>query len=276
MTKPRLYDWESNLKINIMIMRLIGLWPDGDGTYRPGFYLTYSATVLTLVACHLLSEIVSIYFVRDDLEKVAEAIYIVLTEISTAVKTAFVIIKIRFIKSCIANLKNDQLLQPKNQDQVIMIQSSIAIWKFVYTSFIVGCFGVNLFWMITSMNFEEKYALPFLAWYPYNSKRSPQYEVTYAFQMGCTCFLTLSALCVDALICVFNVYVGCQFEFLSDNLRSFASSEDRNGSEAGKKLVRCIAHHKEILRYVLLCAKFNENIVIVYTRDTCNATELSV
>ncbi|KAJ3645578.1 hypothetical protein Zmor_007880 [Zophobas morio] len=251
------YDWKSNLEINLMIMRGMGLWPKGDETYTPGFYMVYSGIMVTLVACHLLSEMINIYFVFDDLEAVVGIIYIILIEIMAGIKAYFVIVKMKVLKDAIVTLRSDHWFQPKNLDQKLIIQPSIDFWKLVYKVFLSACFGCNLFWMIPLLNMKsDDKRLPFLAWYPFDVKVTPLFEITYVYQLVCTGYLTMISVNVDALICVFNVYIGCQFDMLCDNLRNFVSLDNETALDIGKKFVTCVRHHKKILKFVEGCSQF--------------------
>ena len=247
MGKVEQYNWKGNFDINIRILRKMGLWPEGEGTYKPGFYMLYSAFMVTLFpTCHILSELADIYFVLDDLETVVGIIYITLIEIMALIKVYFVITRMKIIKERMENLKADWF-QPKDRQQTLMIEPSITFWKLVYKMFIVACLGCNFFWLIPLViqQSEEK-TLPFLAWYPIDCSESPYFEIAYIYQLSSTVYCTLVQTNVDTLISGFNVYIGCQLDMLSDNLRRIAMAE--NYDNAGDNLIKCIIYHKQILR----------------------------
>ncbi|KAJ3645577.1 hypothetical protein Zmor_007880 [Zophobas morio] len=262
MGKVEQYNWKGNFDINIRILRKMGLWPEGEGTYKLGFYMLYSAFMVTLFpTCHILSELADIYFVLDDLETVVGIIYITLIEIMALIKVYFVITRMKIIKERMENLKADWF-QPKDREQTLMIEPSITFWKLVYKMFIVACLGCNFFWLIPLIirQSEEK-TLPFLAWYPIDCSETPYFEIAYIYQLSSTVYCTLVQTNVDTLISGFNVYIGCQLDMLSDNLKRIAMVE--NYDNAGDNLIKCIIYHKQILSFVDGCNKFF-NIILFW------------
>ena len=249
MTQVIFYDWKSTLEINILVIRVLGLWPDGDDTFKPGFYVVYGGILVILAGCHLLSQIIKLYLVRDDIEALAGTMYITLTLLLAAIKTSFVIVKMRSLKKCFVTLRTNSLFQPKNHQQQQLIQRNVDFWKIAYKIFLSACLGFNLFIAVPILMNSGDKNLPFLAWYPFRTDFSPVFEITYVYQFAFTSYLTLSCLFVDALVCVFNMYIGCQFDLLSDNLKNFFTKDD-TFSEARRNLRRCIIHHQEILTYV--------------------------
>ncbi|XP_063925982.1 odorant receptor 49b-like [Zophobas morio] len=244
-----------NIKINLLIMNFMGLWPTGDTSYKPGFYMLYTTVIVILVASHILSEVINIYFVRDNLEMVVGIIYIILIEIMAATKAVIVIRKMKTLKNTVKLIQSDWF-QPQNNTQILLIQPSINFWKLIYKVFVTASIGCNIFWMIPLLSSSTmKKQLPFLAWYPYDAAVSPLYEITYVFQLVSTGYLTFISINVDALICVFNVYSCCQFDLLSDNLRNLEFIND-NPCETRASLIWCITHHEQILRFVKSCNDF--------------------
>ncbi|KAJ3663589.1 hypothetical protein Zmor_007836 [Zophobas morio] len=252
------YDWESNLKIHLQFLRVMGLWPSGDKSFTPGLYMLYSYTIVLLVACHVFFLTINIYFVRHDLEAVVANMYILLATIVTKIKAWFLLINIKVLKARLVDLQNFYSFQPKNPNQTLLIENSLKTWRFIFTSFVLTCFGCNLFWMVPLLLTSGEKMLPFLAWYPFNTKVSPVFEITYVYQMFCTSYLTLVSLNVDPLVCIFNVYIACQFEMLSDNLKKFASGDL---DEARENFLSCITHHRQILSFLKGCNQFYKWIV---------------
>ncbi|XP_063925969.1 odorant receptor 85f-like [Zophobas morio] len=132
MTEAIFYDWKSNLEINILINRVLGLWPDGDDSFKPGFYVVYCAILIILATCHLLSQTIKLYLVRDDIEALAGTMYITLTLMLAAIKTFFVIVKMRILKKCFKTLRTNSLFQPRNHHQELIIQLGITYELFLF------------------------------------------------------------------------------------------------------------------------------------------------
>ncbi|RZC36703.1 7tm 6 domain containing protein, partial [Asbolus verrucosus] len=82
--------------------------------------------------------------------------------------------------------------------------------------------------------------LPFSAWYPYDTKISPLYEITYLYQIIGIWFLTVGAVNMDTLIAALMMYIATQCDILCDDLKNLHHDFDR-------KLINCVKHHREIV-----------------------------
>jgi hypothetical protein len=243
------YDWKVHIKMTIWTLRVLGMWPKGDEVYEPGLYAVHAAFLLVVFLLgHLFFQSANIYFIRDDLEAITGTIYVLLMEILVVFKVLYVAKNMDMLKQLLKTLESD-LFQPKSAEQKALIESSIYFWRIIYQTLLsMGC-GNNLFWALFPLldkTAGEK-RLPFLAWYPYNTKVSPLYEITYVYQIVSVGFITTVHVNVDALVAAVNVFNGSQFDILCDNLRNLHNLAVAGDINA--KLVYCIDHHKQTLRY---------------------------
>ncbi|KAJ3645574.1 hypothetical protein Zmor_007877 [Zophobas morio] len=242
------HEWKRTINLNILFMRIMGLWPRKNEIYKPGFYMVYGGLMVTFfVVWHIATQVINIYFVRNQLETVAAIIYLLLIEITASLKVFFLIKNTKKLKERISLLKSNWFPRT-NHEQKVLIETSIKSWISIYRMLVVLCTS----WIAFSMTYPlldasagEK-RLPFLAWYPYDYKISPLYEITYSIQVIGSSYLTFVHLCVDNLNYIMNVYIKCQFDMLSDNLRNFT----KISSDFNKGLIECVLHHKRILSFV--------------------------
>jgi hypothetical protein len=89
---------------------------------------------------------------------------------------------------------------------------------------------------------DEKKQLPFACWYPFGTETSPKYEITYLHQVVSICCLATANLGLDTLISALMMFVGGQCDILCDNLRSLRVDN------FCIEFVKCVKHHKDILR----------------------------
>ncbi|KAJ3663648.1 hypothetical protein Zmor_007887 [Zophobas morio] len=242
------YDWESNIKMNILTLRALGLWPKGDTTYKPGLYMLHAAILLTvLLLGHLFFQAVNIYFIRTNLEAVTGTIYVLLVEMIVVFKVNYLVRNMGMVKQLLSILKTD-MFQPKNSEQIGAIHTSLWFWRIIYNILLYSCIGTNMFWAIYPLmdrSAREEKRLPFLAWYPFDTSKSPAYEITYIYQVISVCTITTLHVNIDALVAALNVFNGSQFDILCDNLRNL---HKLGGSIAANFLI-CVKHHKEILSF---------------------------
>lgn len=243
MEKAEYYNWRSNIQIVIFFLKVLGLWPAGDGTYKLDIYTVYTFIVVAIfglihVGCHAMN----IYFVRDDLKSVIGITYVIMMEYLGTLKIYLVITNMSVLKKCMLMIESDWF-QPKNRKQKLLIEPSIKIWKIICTSLFFTAGASNIFWMLYPLlDSSEKRRLPFAIWYPYDATHSPFYEFSYILQFLNTTYLLLAHFNVDALIAGFNVFIGCHFDLLKDDLKNVSKKR------ANKDVIDCVLHHHKLLR----------------------------
>ncbi|RZC37616.1 7tm 6 domain containing protein [Asbolus verrucosus] len=244
------FSWQQTLKVNILMLKMLGLWPPGDGTYGFNLYTLYKIfSALCFELCHIGAQTVKLFFILDDLQAVTGSIFVLLMEMLGLLKSYCIIRNMGMLKQLTITLSND-LFQPKNLHQKNLIQPSLNAWKSIASALWILCFGWMLTWMLSPIfdkSFKQ-YRLPFLAWYPYNTQTSPQYELTYLHQLTGISYICMNSLTSDTLIAALNMYIGAQFDILSDDVRNFYDGVKSSPADASGKLKSCIKHHKEILK----------------------------
>ncbi|KAJ3663621.1 hypothetical protein Zmor_007865 [Zophobas morio] len=255
MDQTQSYDWNATFKPNLRVMRKLGLWPEGKGSYKLELYTIYATFMVTFFpACHIIAQFIAVYFV-EDLQSAVAIIYVSLIEIIASIKIYFTMRRTSVIKKCMETFKKDWF-QPKNQDQKLIILENFKLWNFVFKMLYASCFSCTFFWFLPLL-LGERENLPFIAWFPFDYSKPPYFELVYFYQILCTIYLCLVHVSVDTTIFGLKVCIGCQFDMLSDNLRRFASVAD--GSQNGtplENLIKCVIHRKEILKFVESCGQY--------------------
>ncbi|XP_015838098.1 odorant receptor Or1 [Tribolium castaneum] len=250
------YDWKSTIKSNLFMLRLIGLWPKGEEGYKVDFYMLYASfLLLTFVLTHIFFQTINIYFIRTNLAAVTGTIYVLLVEMLLLSKVYYLITNMTILKQLL-HILDTEMFQPKNSAQILEIESNIWAWKLIYKSFTYSCFGVNMFWAMYPLFDETDRRLPFIAWYPYNTRITPFYEITYAHQIISVSFITIIHVNVDALAAALNVFNGSQFDILEDNLRNLHKLKKNGVVDVRQNLTYCVRHHKHILSFADKCNNY--------------------
>ncbi|XP_063925944.1 odorant receptor 49b-like [Zophobas morio] len=208
----------------------------------------------------------NIFFVYDNLEALTESIFITVTDILAWIKVYFFIRNVELRKKLIRTLTN-ATFQPKNLKQIHIVQPALKTWKRMYITFSVMTSYTVLIWTtfpFLDKSFKER-NLPFAAWYPYDSKKSPFYELTYVYQVLGMWYLTLVTINMDTLMAALMVLIGAQCDILCNNLQTVNISR-RSGflseTSFNENLIKCIKHHREIVRFAVDCNKFFSMIVL--------------
>ncbi|RZC38603.1 7tm 6 domain containing protein, partial [Asbolus verrucosus] len=255
------YDWKITIKINILILKLVGLWPQEDESYRFNLYTFYSIISINIfINAHNFFQTMNIFFVYSDLEALTATIFVTLTDVLASVKAFYFTQNMKILKKLMINL-NSEIFQPKSDRQLILITPGLNSWKAIYAAFWAPVATTLFLWAIFPIldGSVKQQRLPFSAWYPYNSKISPLYEITYMYQVISIWFLATANLNMDTLIAALMMYIGTQCDILCDDLRNL---RDCIGSEFNRKLVQCIQHYKTIVKFAKNCNKFFNMVVL--------------
>lgn len=241
--KIELFDWKFTPRINIFMLKLIGLWPKGDSSYKLNLYLSQSIILISVfVIGHIFFQTVNILFIFDDLQSVTGTVFILLTQVMAIFKSYYLIKNMKILKRLMRML-NDKLFQPKNNKQIKAVEPFLTFWAFIYYGFTIFTVGAIVFWSVFPiLDTSHQQRLPSLAWYPFNYKTSPYYEIVYVYQVMSTSYISSVNLNIDTLIACLNMYSGCQFDLLCDNVKSIERCKGNSS-----QLVQCILHHKMIV-----------------------------
>jgi hypothetical protein len=241
------FDWKLTISRNILILKIVGLWPPGDDTYTTRPYTLYSFICILFFICgHYFFQTVNMYFIFPDLEAISGTIYVTLSQMMTMLKSYYMIQNMGILKQLMITVNSD-LFQPRNSRQIELVKPSLTFWKTVSNMF-RGVTLISIFFWATYPIIDkstQQRRLPFLAWYPYDTTVSPLYEFTYIYQIIGVSFIAAAAVSMDTLIAALNMFIGAQCDLLCDNLRHLPGDEQ----DFNRTLIKCILHHKEILRY---------------------------
>ncbi|XP_063911059.1 odorant receptor 42a-like isoform X1 [Zophobas morio] len=93
--------------------------------------------------------------------------------------------------------------------------------------------------------------LPFNAWYPYDYKISPIYELTYFHQLTAPFTMAQIQVHTDCLSINLIAILIAQLDILADNVKNISRTKYQQSDKASEmmetELLDCIQHHKEIL-----------------------------
>ncbi|KAH0808225.1 hypothetical protein GEV33_014566 [Tenebrio molitor] len=221
-----------------------GLWPSG-GKYSPKNIYTGYALIcfIFIVISHNLSQLVNVCFIYDQLETLTASIVVMLSEVTGMVKFYLFHKNIRVVKDLMTMLEGD-LFQPKTTRQRVMLRGSLNTWKKIYVVFSLSAVMTIFLWGLHPLvdGSYKNQELPFLAWYPYCYRASPQYQLTYVYQVVANFFIAITNQNIDAFISALLMYTATQCEMLCDDLANLVGTDRRNFG-------RCVKHHQEILRF---------------------------
>ncbi|RZC41413.1 7tm 6 domain containing protein, partial [Asbolus verrucosus] len=257
------YDWKVTINNNLKRLRIVGLWPAGDEPYKRNFYSLYSGFVLIVFTFgHVFWQTCNVASTFDDLDALTGMLYVTTSEFLIAIKAYFAVKNMPILKKLMITLNCD-LFQPRHPKQLDRIKSDFRIWRINSNMFWATAWMAVIFWStypVLDKSIKDK-RLPFLAWYPYNTKVSPNYELTYVYQCFGVAFSASTSVTVDSLIAALHMYIGAQFVILCDDIRHIFDRIEGESTDFVKKLLKCVEHHRAILEFYEHTKKFTNWIV---------------
>lgn len=254
--KAPTFDLELSLENNILIFKSCGLWtPENASKFKTDLYTTYALCFSLFIVCpYLLSQIVNVFMVIDDLEEFTESTFVLMTILSAATKALTIQIMQKRIKKIVHQLNSD-LFQPKlSEHRTILVKATDEIrFLFRLLGFIYA-FSILLLCIFPFFDDSKKRALPIKAWFPYSLEVSPTYELTYLHQVVATVFTASLNCALDTFVVSLVVHSIAQLDILLSNLSMGHSGYWKHAeadSEVKDKMLylkRCAIHHEVIVK----------------------------
>lgn len=241
------YDWKGAISINIIKLQIVGLWPPGNHLYSFNLYTGWTLTAITIfIYAHNFFQVLYMIFNINDLEAITSTAFINISELTGILKSYYLIQNMKILKKLMHTLTT-KMFQPKTQFQKVLIDQNIKSWKTLYFLYWGMSSGALFFWSTFPILDKsiKVYRLPFMAWYPFNTKISPNYEIIYIYQVVSILCVAFTVLGTDTLIAALNTFIGTQFDLLCDDIKHMF---DDLTTDSNKNLINCIKHHRKILR----------------------------
>ncbi|RZC42564.1 7tm 6 domain containing protein, partial [Asbolus verrucosus] len=259
-------NWKEIIKADIIMLKITGLWPAGDETYGCNLYTLYAivSTILFQFG-HNLFQTINLFTILDDLQAITGTIFILMMELSSTLKTYYLVKNMKMLKQLMLTINCD-LFQPKNFEQRMLIQPTINAWKTFTFTYLTFTAPALFFWSMYPVfdRTVKNYRLPFLAWYPYNTKISPLYELTYIHQALSIVFIAVATMGIDNLIAALNMFIAAQLDILSNDLKNLNRVNNNNNSvDVVNDLKQCVHHHREILKFADNANQFYNWLLLV-------------
>ncbi|EFA09245.2 odorant receptor 14 [Tribolium castaneum] len=222
-----LLKWSSVIEFNLFLLKWIGLWPGED--YQLNMYSFYGFSVIILILCgHTLSTGLTLILDSGDIDTFTETMFILNIEFMTAWKALnFALNRKKFMQ--LLDAIDKTTFQPRNGKQVTLVLRNIDGWKVMFKMFGISL-GLSFIFTGLLPIFSKTYKdrkLPMEAWYPFDSTKSPFYQLCYVYQMAAVAVAVMVILNVDTLVAAMNICIGLQCDLLCDNLRNLHTNTSK-------------------------------------------------
>lgn len=239
------FDWLKKTRVCLVMLRLVGLWPQKGTNYGWNCY-TFQAFVIIglLVTADVIFNAIDLFFIQD-LNTLVSLLFMLPAKFVATVKLFIFICNQSTMQQFVEELNSDTF-QPIDQMQKDLVKNNFVQWKAVLYATVIGAEGSVIFFEITPLLDKSPLAERNLlnpAWYPMNSNVSPYFQLAYLHQVMGLNFCALSNSFADLFVAALHMYIVCQYDLLCDNFK-------RLKVQNKTKLLQCIEHHKKILRFV--------------------------
>jgi hypothetical protein len=204
------------------------------------------------------SEIVNMVVVFGDIEKMTEASFVLLTNLSHLLKLYVFIKHGSEIRNLIKSINREEF-KPRNLVQYKMLAEEIKVSKLLTKIFLFMCCVTCLLWAVfplLDMKSGERIRLPLSGWYPFKIDKPAVFELIYAYQIFATCINGLRNISMDTFLSGSIMVISGQLAILNNSLqimeqcsKSKVTSEVQGNQEKFRKiLVRNVIHYKNIIQ----------------------------
>ncbi|XP_026735047.1 odorant receptor 46a-like [Trichoplusia ni] len=267
--------------------------PDSHGAHAPCTspqrWRVHHTVASVLYGCFILVAQTSTMFqIWGDLALMTNAAFLLFTNLAFALKIINVLVRRRDIKSIIDE-SNIELSTEYRQKGIQIVEScnretTQSMYLYMWLS------GVTVLgWVVSA----EKNQLPLRAWYPYDTSKSPAYEITYANQSTALSVAATTNICLDTLVTSLIAVCRCRLRLVALSLRTLCDDIQIPDKQlmtpeyeqiVYKRLQLCVMKHEAALRtarqiqrcftYPIL-AQFTVSVVIICVTAYQLAIELN-
>ncbi|XP_077284425.1 odorant receptor Or1-like [Arctopsyche grandis] len=241
------------LDLNLAIMTISGIWPPKcfDNTWRIHAYRAYSIMgVGFFYIVFMLTEIINMIVVFGDMEKTVEASFLLLTHFSQLLKTILVVVFNTRIRDIVERL-DDPVFNRGKPEHLPMILKSMNIVKKDTRLFLTMATLTVLLWAIFPLLELNDRQLPLKAWYPFDIKETPIFQIIYLYQIISGLMNAMVNISMDTLGSGIMALTAGQLDILNYELSLLWRPNGKDSGYMLQKLKECIKYHQEIIRFVV-------------------------
>ncbi|XP_060803405.1 odorant receptor Or1 [Amyelois transitella] len=269
-----------NLSLSLALtgLRLVGFWPPEGlaGTTRTAYdvYAAFSFTVL--LGIFLLAQTIDLFVIWGDIPLMTATAFLLFTNLAQATKFINIAVRGDRIRALVDDgsrvLKAVETEEARNIVINCDKQTRLQLISF---------FTLTLVTITGFATSAESGNLPLRAWYPYDTTKSPAYELTYAHQVYALFVAAFLNVAKDTVVTSLLAQCHCRLQLLALSLRTLCRDLPVQGvgllsPQQEKTLVsrirRCVVHHQSALEAATQMqlyfseptfAQFNVSLVII-------------
>ncbi|XP_049873096.1 odorant receptor Or1-like [Pectinophora gossypiella] len=244
----------TSISMSLTVLKLVGFWaPEGMAERKKIMYYCYSCfSFMFLLGTYLIIQIVDLFMIWGNLPLMTGTAFVLFTNLAQTVKIVNILAKREKIQKIIYDA--DDVLRKEDTEEGIKIvkrcNRETMILQVLYLSLtLITTTG----WATSA----EKGQLPLRAWYPYNTSKSPAFELTYLHQVGAINIAACLNVGKDTLVSALIAQCRCRLQLLGLSLKTLCKdmkmskklvyTQDQE-AVAAERLRKCVAQHQAALQ----------------------------
>ncbi|CAH0691651.1 unnamed protein product [Spodoptera exigua] len=243
-----------SVSISLTALQIVGFWaPENLTETQRSMYKWFGVfSFMFMLGTYIFIQVVDLFMIWGDIPLMTGTAFLLFTNMAQAAK----IVNITVRKQRIQNIVNDSdkvLSEVQTLAQKEIVKScnrEMIVLQVLYFSLTLV---TGLGWATSA----EKHQLPLRAWYPYDTTKSPAYELTYVHQVGALLIAAFLNVGKDTLVAALTAQCRCRLRLLGLSLRSLDKGldiEDKYMLTAEQekivscRLRSCVLQHQETLK----------------------------
>lgn len=252
-TKKKISD---SLASHIFLFKYAGFWiPDNLSFIKKNIYKTYSAAIMLFIFCMFsLCLVASVVVYFKDLEKLTQALFLLLTVLAEIAKVVPFLTKHEELKDMVQAL-DEVIFKPKIKKHIDFVNGKKKFIKYMFIC-LMCLYETTVTLFAIFPLFEEKRRLPF-SWYPDNTENFLWYLITYIYQIFGGMYLAGLNGGLDTFISGMMVNITAQLDVLLEKLengceiywRGYRQERSLDMEKENEEFIKeCAIHHEAIIR----------------------------
>nr|QIJ45812.1 olfactory receptor [Glyphodes pyloalis] len=241
-----------SLRLTLSVLYWSGFWIPKEDQMKKRNYIIPLFFFMFVVGIYITAQFGDLCRVWGDVPLMTGTSFLLFTNISLGLKMFNLFWKVMEIGTLVQEADDELTAAKSSQGREIVKrwdrEATVLFYCFAFLSFVtVAGWGTS----------AEKNQLPMRAWYPYNTSKSPAYELTYVHQIVAVSLGATVNVSLDTLVTSLMAQCSCRLRLLALNLSTLGEdlvvSEQKQFSPEQMKsltlnLRRCVERHQSVLR----------------------------
>nr|QRF70987.1 odorant receptor [Semiothisa cinerearia] len=246
-----------SVSLSLTALKLVGFWPpQGLGRNEKIVYSFYAVlSFMFLLGTYLIIQVVDLFLIWGDLPLMTGTAFLLFTNLAQAAKILNIVLR-RKVVSSIVDEANEALMTVSSDEARDIVKSCD---RETFTQQVLY-FGLTVITTIGWATSAESNQLPLRAWYPYDTSKTPAYQLTYVHQVIALFIAAYLNVAKDTLVSTLVAQCTCRLRLLGLALTTLGNDltvpDELMFTPAQEEMITsrlrgCVVQHQAALEAVL-------------------------